>query len=65
MHQSMRKLKTEYRQVLWLSYFEGFSNQEIARIMKRSTHSVETMVWRAKLALKKQLDMEDFVYEEL
>ena len=65
LHRAMQKLKPEYRQVLWLSYFEDFSNGEIGRIMKRSTHSVETLVWRAKHALKEQLDKEGFVYEEL
>lgn len=65
LHRVMCKLNPEYRRVLWLSYFEGFSNREIAKIMKRSTHSVETMVWRAKLALKKLLDKEGFTYENL
>ena len=65
LHRSMCRLKPEYRQVLWLSYFEGFNNREIAMIMKRSVHSVETLVWRAKLALRKLLDEEGFTYEEL
>lgn len=65
LHRVICELKPEYRQVLWLSYFEGFNNREIATIMKRSTHSVETMVWRAKLALKKLLDKEGFTYEDL
>ncbi|MGI6260817.1 MAG: sigma factor-like helix-turn-helix DNA-binding protein [Acutalibacteraceae bacterium] len=32
----MRNLRAEYRQVLWLIYFEGFSNRATARIMKKS-----------------------------
>ena len=32
-HKVMRKLKLEYKQVLWLTYFEGFTNKEIAKIM--------------------------------
>lgn len=65
LRRAMQKLKPEYRQILWLIYFEGFSNREAAVIMKRSTHSVETLVYRAKRALKQQLDEEDFIYEEL
>lgn len=65
LRRAMQKLKPEYRQILWLVYFEGFSNREAAVIMKRSTHSVETLVYRAKRALKQQLDKEDFIYEEL
>ena len=35
-HRAMHRLKAEYRQVLYLSYFEGFSNAEIAQVMKKS-----------------------------
>lgn len=64
LRQTMRRLKPEYRQILWLIYFEGFSNKEAAVIMKRSTHSVETLVYRARQSLKSKLDEEGFVYEE-
>ena len=63
LRRAMQKLKPEYRQILWLIYFEGFSNREAAVIMKRSTHSVETLVYRVKRALKQQLDEEDFIYD--
>lgn len=65
LHRAIQKLKPEYRQVLWLIYFEDFSNREAAAVMKRSTHSVETLVYRARLALKAKLDEEGFIYEEL
>ena len=64
-HRAMRKLKSEYRQILWLIYFEGFSNKEVAAVMKKSVHNVETLVYRARKSLKSQLEMEGFVYEEL
>jgi len=64
-HHAMRRLKPEYRQILWLIYFEEFSNKEAALVMKKSVHSVETLVYRARKALKSQLEMEGFVYEEL
>jgi len=65
LHGAMKKLKAEYRQILWLIYFEDFTNREAAVVMKRSTHSVETLVYRARLALKKQLEKEGFHYEKL
>ncbi len=65
LHGAMKKLKAEYRQILWLIYFEDFTNREAAVVMKRSTHSVETLVYRARLALKKQLEKEGFQYEKL
>ena len=54
-HRAMRKLKREYQQVLWLIYFENFSNKEAARILGKTTHNVETMVCRARQALKSKL----------
>ncbi len=64
-HRALRKLKAEYHQVLWLTYFEGFSNKEAAVVMKKSVHNIETLVYRARRSLKQQLEKEGFVYEEL
>lgn len=65
LHKVLRKLKPEHRQILWLIYFEGFSAKEAAVILKRSTHSVESLTYRAKKALKAQLETEGFHYEDL
>ena len=65
LHRSMEKLKPEYRQVLWLTYFEGFSYKEIARILGRTVHNVETIAYRARRALKTILIKEGFDYENL
>ena len=64
-HRALRKLKPEYRQILWLIYFEDFSNKEAAAVMKKTVHNVETLVYRARKSLKSQLEMEGFVYEKL
>lgn len=64
-YSAMVKLKDEYRQVLWLIYFEEFSNKEVATVMKKSSHNIETLVWRARKALKVELEKEGFEYEEL
>ena len=64
-HRAMNKLKAEYRQVLWLVYFEGFSNKEIAKIMKKSVHNIETLTYRARQSLKSELDKEGFVNENI
>ena len=65
LHRAISKLKSEYRQVLWLVYFEDFSTKQAAVVMKKSVHNVETLVYRARKALKSQLELEGFVYEEL
>ena len=64
-HRAMGYLRAEYRQVLWLTYFEGFSNRETARIMKKSVHSVETLLYRARQSLKKILETEEYFNEDL
>lgn len=61
-HRSLQKLKPEYHQVLWLTYFEEFSNKETAMVMNKSIHNIETLVYRARKSLKLQLEMEGFVY---
>lgn len=65
LHKTLKKLKPEYHQVLWLIYFEGFSNKQAAAVMGKSAHSVETLVYRARKALKSELEKEGFDYEEL
>ena len=64
-HCAMKKLRSEYQQALWLVYFEGFSLKDTAMIMKKSTHAAETLVYRARNALKTELSKEGFCYEEL
>jgi RNA polymerase sigma-70 factor (ECF subfamily) len=50
--------------VLFLSYFEGFSIAEIALIMKKSEKSVKNYLYKAKIALKSELERSGFDYEE-
>lgn len=64
-HRALGSLKPEYAQVLWLTYFEELSNKETAAIMRKSVHAVETLVYRARNALKNELVKEGFEYENL
>lgn len=64
-HSAMQKLKTEYRQVLWLVYFEGFSDKETAVVMNKSVHGIETLICRARQALKTELTKEGIDSENL
>lgn len=65
LHKAMRNLKSEYFQVLYLTYFENFSNAETASVMKKNKRQIENLVYRAKQALKAELEKEGFKYEEL
>lgn len=64
-HRTMKKLKREYRQVLWLVYFEGFSCAEAGKIMGKSVSNTQTLACRARQALKTKLLEEGFEYENL
>ena len=64
-HRAMNKLNAEYRQVLYLVFFEDFSTEQIAAVMKKSKRQIANLSYRAKLSLKAQLDKEGFVYEGL
>ena len=64
LHQALHQLKLEYRQVLYLSFFEGFSNTEMAFIMKKSNRQIKSLLYNAKKALKSELERNGFEYEE-
>lgn len=65
LHNVMQKLNNDYRQVLYLVFFENFSNNETAEIMLKSERQIRNLLYRAKGALKTLLEKEGFVYEEL
>lgn len=65
LHTAMKKLHPEYAQVLYLKYFEDFDTQAIAEIMKKSKRQVGDLTYRAKNALKLELERMGFIYEEL
>ena len=65
LHRAMSTLKDEYRQILWLAYFEQLPLKECASLMGRSVRATETLVWRARQALKAKLEEENFTYEGL
>lgn len=64
-YKALSNLKPEYCQVLWLCFFEEFSNEETAQIMGKSKRQIENLVYRAKQSLKSLLDKEGFQYEKL
>ena len=63
-HQALHRLKLEYKQVLFLSYFEGFSISEISIVMKKSEKQVKNLLYNAKKSLKTELERSGFEYEE-
>ena len=64
-HEALKRLNKDYRQVLCLVYFEEFQNKQAATVMRKSRKQIENLVYRAKLSLKSELEKEGFVYEDL
>lgn len=65
LHKALSKLRPEYREVLHLTYFEGMTNTQAGKVMKKNKSQIEMLIYRAKKALKKELEKEGFEYEEL
>ena len=64
-HNALKNINSEYRQILWLVYFENFSNKEIELIMKKNSRQITNLLYRAKMSLKHELQKEGFDYEKL
>ncbi len=65
LHTALKRISPEYSQVLYLIFFEEFSNSETANILKKSNRQIENLLYRAKKALRSELEKEGFVYEKL
>lgn len=61
----MYTLPPAYRQVLWLVYFEDCSHKKAATVMGKSVHSIDTLIYRARQALKIRLEQEGISSEDL
>ncbi len=58
LHRALAKLQPNYRQVLYLLYFEDLSYKEAAHIMKKNIRQIENLTHRAKNSLKAILEKE-------
>lgn len=58
LHEALGRLNEDYKTVLHLVYFEDMSNEEAARVMKKNKKQIENLLYRAKQALKTELESE-------
>ena len=65
LHKAMQRLKPDYEQVLYLTYFEEFTNDEAAKVMNKTNRQIRNLLYNAKKALKAEMEKEGFVYENL
>ncbi len=65
LYKALANLNPDYSQVLHLTFLEGFSNSDASVIMHKSARQIENLIYRAKKALKTELEKEGFIYEGL
>ncbi len=65
LYQALSRLGQEYAAVLHLKFFEEMSNEQIARVLKKSKRQVENLLYRAKTVLKEKLKQEGIFDEGL
>lgn len=58
-HRAIKKLKKEYAQILYLIFFEELTNSEAAKVMGKSPKQISDLLYRAKNALKAELEKEE------
>ena len=58
------QLKAEYREALYLVYFESMSYREAASVMRKTEQQITSLVYRGKQNLKTILEREGFVYAD-
>jgi len=62
LYQALDNLKSEYREALYLMYFDGMSIDEICQVMQKNKTQVYHLVTRGREALKKELERMGFDY---
>ena len=64
LYDALGKLKEEYREALYLVYFEDMSYRNAATVMNQSEGQITKLVYRGKQSLKAILEREGFTYAD-
>ena len=64
LYDALEKLKAEYREALYLVYFEDMSYRDAATVMNRSESQITKLVYRGKQSLKAILEQGGFSYAD-
>lgn len=64
LHLCMERLHTEYREALYLTYFEGLSYAQAAEVMGKNVKQITNMVYRGKQSLRELLKKEGITHAE-
>ena len=63
LYAALGKLKKEYRETLFLVYFEELSYRQASQVLGRTEQQVTNLVYRGKQQLKQLLEHEGYQYE--
>lgn len=64
LYSCMDQLKPDYREALYLIYFENMKHSEAAEVMKKSKRQVSDLVYRGRNTLRKYLEKEGITNAE-
>lgn len=64
-YECLQQLPLQYRQALMLTYFDGFSVEEVCKIMSRSHKQVYNLLSRGKASMKQLLEKVGITHEDL
>lgn len=63
LNNTIKTLKPEYQNILYLIDIEGFSYKETAHILKKTDTNIKVLIHRARKALEKNVKKEAYKYE--
>lgn len=64
LYEGLEQLKVEYREALYLVYFEDMTYRDAARVLCKTEQQITNLVHRGKESLKKILHKKGFVYAD-
>lgn len=64
LYEALEQLKQEYREALYLVYFEDMSYRDAAQVLHKTEQQITNLVHRGKESLKKILHKKGFVYAD-
>lgn len=65
LHNAMKHMHNEYKDVLHLVYFENMSYDEASAVLGKNIKQIKNLAYRARQALKSELERKGFVYENI
>lgn len=65
LYEALQNLPPHYREILYLTYFEDYTVDDVSRLIHRTKKQTYNLLYRAKTSLKELLIKEGISYENL